>query len=241
MRKDERHQIKRDELLTAIERATLYLAHNTRRVAAMAGAAAVLVMAAFGLSAWLGAREERASALLGEVIRTYRAPVVASLDALQQAPAGVQSYTSAEERDGKVLQLAEEILSRYGSSKAAPKAFYYQALAQAALKKEEDAVKTLEALLRQHPGDFLAPLARFQLARLKETRGNPSEALVQFQVLADDTRGLFPREEGLLGVARCQERLGHAQEALKAYRRILSDFPDSDYRGEASRKVQELS
>jgi len=241
MRKDERHQIKRDELLTAIERGTLYVAHNARQVGLGAAAVALLALAGFGLHAFMGARAEKASALLGQMVRTYRAPVVATMEALQQAPAGVQSFTTAEERDGKVLQLADDILARYGATPAAPKALYYKALALEGLKKDADAVAAMETFLKKHPGDFLAPMARFQLARLRETQGNPSEALVQYQVLAEDSRGLFPREEGLLGMARCHEALGHKDEALKVYRRVLSEFPDSDYRSEASRKVQDLS
>ncbi|HEU4400481.1 MAG TPA: tetratricopeptide repeat protein [Candidatus Polarisedimenticolia bacterium] len=241
MKKDERHQLKRDELLTVIERGALYFADHARQVSLIAGAAAALALAGFALTTWSGSRDERASLLLGNLIRTYRAPVAASLEAIQQAPSGVHTYGSTDERDRRVLELADEILAKHAGARYAPKALYYKGLALTALKRTDEASQTFDELLRRYPADFIAPMARFSLARLRETQGKRSEALIQFQALADDARALFPRAEALLGMARCQEGLGNRQEALKTYQRILSDYPDSDYQGEARRKVQELS
>ena len=61
------------------------------------------------------------------------------------------------------------------------------------------------------------------------------------QALAEDAQSFFPREEGLMGVARCQEALGRRGDALKTYQKIVSDFPNSDYQFEAKKKVEELS
>ena len=141
----------------------------------------------------------------------------------------------------EVVKLADTVLAGFGSSHAAPKALYYKGLALSELKRTEDAGKVLQRLLSAYPGDFLAPLARYELARLKEAQGNASEALIQYQALAEDARGFFPKEEGLMGVARCQEALGRKSDALKTYQKIVSDFPNSDYQFEAKKKVEELS
>jgi TolA-binding protein len=241
MRKEERHQIKRDELVTVLERATAYLEVNILRVSLIAGAVVVLTLGGFGLRAWLGAREEKASSLIGQIMQTYRSPVALSLEALQQAPPGSRAFGSVDERSRKVIEMADELLSHYGMSRSAPKALYYKALALNDMNKPDEAAKSLKEVLERHPEDFLAPMARYQLARILEARGNPSEALIQFQALVEDSRALFPREEGLLGVARCQETLGRKEEALKTYRKIVSDFPESDYQFEARKKVDELS
>jgi TolA-binding protein len=42
-------------------------------------------------------------------------------------------------------------------------------------------------------------------------------------------------------VGRCQEALGRTSEALKTYRKIVSEFPGSEYQAEAKKKVDELS
>jgi TolA-binding protein len=241
MKKTERHQIKRDELVTAIGKGTFYVEHHVRRIAIVTVGLVALAAGVFGGWVWWSGREEKASFLLGEIIQTYRAPVSTSLDALQQSTPGSKTFSSAEEKDLEVVKLADEIHARYGSSHAAPKALYYKGLALAELKRTEESGKALQDLLSTYPGDFLAPLARYELARLKEAHGNPSEALIQYQALAEDAQGFFPKEEGLMGVARCQEALGRKSDALKTYQKIVSEFPNSDYQFEAKKKVEELS
>jgi TolA-binding protein len=241
MNKSERHQIKRDDLVTVIERGTFYVGHHPRRIAIVGAGLLVLVGVLFGARTWWSGREEKASLLLGQIIETYRAPVTTTLDALQQVAPGSKTFSTVEERNQEVVTKADEVLTRFGSSRAAPKALYYKGLALSELKKVSEAEKALQELLTRYPGDFLAPLARFELAHLKETQGNPSEALIQYQALAEDAQGFFPKEEGLMGVGRCQEALGRTSEALKTYRKIVSDFPDSEYQIEAKKKVEELS
>ncbi len=240
MKKSERHRAKRDELVTIFERATFYAETHLREVTLGAAAIVIAVLGGLGFASWVEARNERASFLLGDMIQAYRAPLALSQEATQ-APPGVTTYANAEERDHKVIEIANDILARYGGSGTASKALYYKALAQADARNYADSTKTLEELLRRYPKDFLAPLARFELARVKESQGNPAEALIQFQSLAEGSGGAFPREEGLLGMARCQEALGKKDEALKIYRRILGEFPNSEYGAEARAKVDQLS
>jgi TolA-binding protein len=241
MKKSERHLIKRDELMTVFERSTLYVEEHARTVALAAGGVVLLVIGALAVRSWMATSEEEASFLLGQIVQTYRAPVAASLESLQQAVPGSKTYTTTEERDQRLLELTDEVLSRYGSSHAAPKALYYRGLALSGLKKPDEAAKSLHDLVTRYPDDFLAPMARFQLGRVREQEGNAAEALIQYQALAEDAQGIFPKEEGLMGVARCQEALGRKDDAIKTYRKIVSEFPESDYQFEARKKIEDLS
>jgi TolA-binding protein len=241
MKKAERHQIKRDELATVLERGLFYLEGNLKRIGLVAAVLVVLLLAGLGLMKWSQAHEAEASFQLSHVIQTYRAPVAASLEQLEQAPVGVKSFASEQLRDQAVVKLADDLLARFPSTKAAPQALYYKALALRSLKKYDEGAAALETFLRDHPDDFLAPMARFELARIREEQGKPDQALVEYQVLADDTRGLFPAEEGLLGMARCQEAMGHKDEARKTYQRVLDDHFGSDYQAEARRRIDDLS
>lgn len=241
MKKVERHQIKRDELVTALEKAGDYFALHGRRVLLIAGAVVVAGVVGLGVRHWLAGRETAALYLVGEVIRAHRAPLVMSPEAVQQASPGSPTFATPEERDARILVLAEEVLSGYSFTRSVPKALYYKGLALAELKRDEEAEASFAEFLRRYPKDFLAPLARYRMAQLLEARGRQAEALVHFQALLGGPRSLFPEEEGLLGVARCQEALGNREEALKAYRRIVDDHPDSEYRFEADRKIEDLS
>jgi TolA-binding protein len=241
MRKSERHQIKQDDLVTLFERVVMYVEGNLRTVALVAAAAVVIAVAAGGIRFWMAGTQTRASLLVGEMIETFHAPISQSVQDLQQSPLGVSSFTSLEERDRKVLELAESILSDHATAAAVPKALYYKGLALANLKRHEDAAATMETFLKTHSRDFLAPMVRYQLARVLEAQGKLADALVHFEVLAGGSGAFFPKEEGLLGVARCQEALGQKSEALKTYKQILNDHPESEYFGEARSKIADLS
>jgi len=241
MKKEERHQIKRDGLVRAVERAEFYFEHHVRRVVLIVLAAATLVVAGFGLRSWLSARQGKASVAVSEIIQTFRAPVASSPEALQQIQPGAKSFATSEERDRKVIELADEVLTGSGMGAAAPTALFYKALALDGLAQRADATRALEQILKSYPHVFQAAMARYKLAQIKESEKNPAEALVHFQALYDDPKGVFPKEEALMGIARCQESLGRKDEARETYRKIVSDYPDSDYQSDARRKVDELS
>lgn len=240
MKGSERHRAKRDELVTIFEHVTVFVTENLRQVGIATGVIALVVVGGLAVRHVVEDRNDKASFLLGQIIRTYRAPIALTPEA-QQAPAGVTTYASSAERNDKVVDLANDLLARYGSTRAAPKALYYKAVALEGLGRLDDATKSLEEFLRRDPTDFMAPLARYALGRVHQAQGNTAEALVQFQALGDDTRGGFPREEALLAVARCQETLGKKDEAIKTYRRIMSEFPGSEYEAEARGRIDRLS
>ena len=240
MKTSERHRIKRNELATLLERAAFAAEENLRPIAIGAAAVFVLAAGAYGWTRWSGSREAEAAYRLGEILRVRNAPIALSPEAMN-APAGTQAFATVEEREGWVIDLADGILEEYGSSASAPRAMYYKALALSELARYDEAVTSLETLLRDSPDDFVAPHARFKLGTILQIQGRPGEALIHFQTLAEDVRSLFPREEGLLGVARCHEQLGQKDEALQTYRRVLNEFPASEYFSEARRKIDELS
>jgi len=233
MKKEERHQIKRDDLATVLERASDFAGEHVRGVLAGATIAVVIVLAAAGGWAWWNARDAAQARQLGEMIETYNAPITASLEDLETARPGTASFTSALERDRKVLELADAVLKNGGSGVAATGALLYRGIALAGTGQPDEAAKAFREILARDPGGILGPMASLRLARLHEGLGRYAEALALYQAIADDGSGLLPPEEGILGMARCQEALGKKEDADRLYQRIVSEFPDSDYVGEA--------
>lgn len=233
MKKEERHQIKRDDLAAILERAADFAGEHLRGVLATATVAVVIVLAVAGGRAWWSSREAAQARRMGEMIETYNAPITASLEDLQTARPGVISFTSVEERDRKVLELADAIVKNGGSGVATAGALLYRGIALAETGQPDEAAKAFKEVIARHPGAIFGPMARLRLARLLEGRGGQAEALALYQVIADDTSGLLPPEEGILGMARCQEALGRKDDADRLYQRIVSEYPDSDYVSEA--------
>jgi TolA-binding protein len=233
MHKEERHQIKQNDLATLLHATTEWLGgHNRLALAAGGAVVAAALLVGAGTTWWRG-RQATESRLLGDLIETANASVTATLEDLEQNKGGRQTFTSTEERDRKVIELSDAIVKRSGSSGAAAAAALYRAIAQAGLGQTEEAARGLDALMQRDPNGLYGAMARLRLAGLKEAQGKQAEALPLYQAIADARGGLVPPEEGLLGMARCQEALGHADEAGKIYQRLVSEYPDSEYAGEA--------
>src|SRR5262245_46851505 len=233
MKKEERHQIKRDDLATALERVSDYAGEHTRGVLAAAVLGVVGVLAVTGGRAWWNARTAAQSRQLGEMIETHNTPITASLEDLQASHPGAPTFTSIAERDRKVMDLADAILKGGGSGVAAAGARLYRGIALEETGKPDEAAQAFGDVIARHADTIFGPVARLRLARLQESRGKHAEASALYKEIADDTRGLLPPEEGILGMARCQEALGRKDDAEKLYQRVVSEFPDSDYAAEA--------
>jgi TolA-binding protein len=233
MHKEERHQIKRDDLATLLHNTAGWLGgHNRLALATGAAVVAAILLVVAGTSWWRG-REAGTARLLGDLIETANAPVTATLEDLSQNRGGQPTFTSSEERDRKVIELADALEKRTGSSGGAAAAALYRAIAQAGLGQTDEAARGFDAVMRRDADGLYGAMARLRLAGLKEAQGQQAEALPLYQAIADSRGGPVPPEEGLLGMARCQEALGHADEAGKIYQRLVSEYPDSEYAGEA--------
>ncbi len=233
MKKEERHQMKQDDLATLLEAGATYFQEHRRQVLTVGGIAVVAIALILGGRAYFNARSAQSARMLGDLIGTYNAQVTASLEDLGNAKAGVPTFTSTEERDRKVIEMADALLKRDGSGLSASGAALYKAMALAGLKRYDEAAPLLKSLADRDPGGVFGAMARLRLARLREEQGKADDAMPLYQAIADTKGSLVPQEEGILGLARCQETLGKPDEAMKLYRRLMSDFPDSEYASEA--------
>ena len=241
MKREERHQAKRNDLATLLEEAASYTQDNARQVAIMAVVLVVVIAGGFGIRGWMRSRDARASQQIGELIDTYTAPITVSVEDLESAQSGVHTFTSVDERAQKVQEISDAILKAGGSAMIRSAALLYRGMAQADRKMLDEAESSFGEASRLDPDGLFSSMARLRLARLKESRSKSEEALALYQAIADGSTGVLPREEGILGMARCQEALGRKDDALALYRRLLSEFPDSEYLAEARTHVGDAS
>src|SRR3989442_1938519 len=85
MKKTERHQIKRDELVTVIERGTVYIEHNARRIGVWAAAVALVAVGSPGAPYLISRPGGRGALPPRPIVQAHHAPVSASLETPQPA------------------------------------------------------------------------------------------------------------------------------------------------------------
>jgi len=241
MKREERHQAKRNDLATLLDEVTHFAGRNVRKVVLLGTVVLVVALGVLGLRLWLRASDAKSARVLAELIDTYNAPITATLEDLQEAQAGVPAFTSVEERSRKVIDRATSILEGGRTGPARAGALLYKGMAQSDLKLYDEAEVSLNEVLGRDAGGLYGSMARLRLARIRESRGKPEEALPLYQAISEDARGLLPREEGMLGMARCQEAMGRKDEAGALYRRLMSEYPDSEYQIEARQRLADLS
>jgi TolA-binding protein len=241
MRKEERHQIKRNDLASAMESAADYVGENRRTVTIMAAIAAAVVVLGFAGRSWWSARQGEGARRVGEMIAAANGSIIASVEDLGNNRAGGETFTSVEERARKVVALADEILKQGGPGTAGMTAQLYKGSALADLGKADEAAAALDEVVRKDPQGVLGGSARMRLARLRETQGRPADALTLYEAIAADGSGIMPPEEGLLGAARCQEALGQKDAAAASYKSLIEKYPDSEYATEARTRTGQSS
>jgi len=128
----------------------------------------------------------------------------------------------------------EQAIAAYRASlEAAPKgefacwALYSIGFIQADhLNQPQEALATLQQVLRDFPDSPAAEPARKKLADAQIASGDIGAARQQFEEMAR-SNDPAQREEGLLGIAGCYYAAKDWPQAETAYRKLLADFPQS--------------
>jgi len=104
----------------------------------------------------------------------------------------------------------------------------------------KEAIADYNAYLSKNGSGLIADGVRRSEAYAEESVGQYADA----SALYDKLVGAFDRNssgEMLFASARCQVALGHKDEALKRYQRIIDEFPDSGYQLQARIQIGKLS
>ncbi|MGZ7039615.1 MAG: tetratricopeptide repeat protein, partial [Thermoanaerobaculia bacterium] len=92
--------------------------------------------------------------------------------------------------------------------------------------------------IRKHPKNLLVGAARYSLYELRIENGEaPQVASELNQELARNENQVLPPDSMLVLLAHAYDAQGSSDKSRDAYRRIVSQFPDSPYAVEAQRKV----
>ena len=240
MKREHRKQIKRDELVSGMERGALWVRAHRDEVRATLIGVAVVVVVALGYTTFQGRRAASAEKAFADAFDTFHAPVAAELPPGAEKPAGLQYATPAEKYQ-KAAGAFDGVERRYGSLPAGRRARYYAALSRVELGDYAEAEKALDKLVAETDRTSLeSGLARLALADLYRRRGETEKAVAAYRALADDTSLAVPRDHVLMSLASMLEEAHRAKEARASYQRLTEEFPGSVFLSEARRRADDL-
>jgi len=151
---------------------------------------------------------------------TALSPVTARRDAaVARFARGVELIASGDFAAALPLVSARDL----EASVLTPYARYYTAIAQVGLARFDEADATLKALVTSKLEGALKESATLALADVALKRGDSGRA----EDLLEDLSGrkLSRPEDVFIALGRAEEARGHAEHALKAYRRVYYEYP----------------
>jgi len=239
MKAGERHHLKTNEFAVRLARGTEMVATHRDRFMLAALAVVVIVVAIAGYSWYRGNTTGKAEALLGAAMTTYEAPIVPAPTvpgAAQQAG----TYPTETARSEAALAGFQKIIDEYPSTTAAIAARYHRACALMALRRLSDAEKGFEEAIASAGSTIYGPMSKLGQASALVASGQFDKALPIYEALAADRDGQLPVDGVLMQLGRAYAQAGKGAEARTTYKRVVDEFPDSNYVGQARQEIVKL-
>ena len=227
-----RKDMKRDELREGLGTVVDFLRDYGRLIVAGIVALLVLVAIAAGYREYQQRREITAAEDLAEALRVYQAPVVPS-GATPTDP-DQPTFATEEARAASALSMFDQVRSDHGGTDAADIAMVYRA--ELATRGGDLALarELWEEFLERQKDNMLAAEVALNLMSLDRLEGRGDELIIRLNSMLDSPdRNSLPTDVLLNQLAITLEDSGREEEARRAYRRIIDEFPTSPYVDEA--------
>jgi TolA-binding protein len=230
-RKELKHDRFVDELGTLSARARA----NQRLLVTVTAAALALALLGYGIYFYHSNRETQAQEALGKAIDTIQSPLLPAAGG--QAMPGAKYKTDQEKMSVAETQF-RDVAKKYSGSDAGDVADLYLARIEAMKGNTSDAQVKLQKFVEDHPKSILVGAARFSLYSLRIDGGQSQQVINELQTqIAKPADSVLPADTMLILLAHAYDAQGNADKSKDAYRRIVTEFPDSPYAVEAQRKA----
>jgi TolA-binding protein len=235
MDRQHRRNLKHDRFVDEMSSLSQRAGEN-RRVLLSLGAVVVLVaLVGYGILFYRSARERKAQDALAEAMNTIDSPLIQA-DPAQKDPRA--RFKTNEEKIAAAEAQFKALKAKHAGTDAADVADLYLARIVGSKGDVAGARKLLEEFIRDHPKNLLVGAARYSLYELRIENGEaPQVANELNQELARNENQVLPPDSMLALLAQAYDAQGITDKSRDAYRRIVSQFPDSPYALEAQRRV----
>jgi predicted negative regulator of RcsB-dependent stress response len=206
-------------------------------------AAAVVVAAAIYLGMqYLQSRDTQAQQEFGKALDFFHAQVDPGAQDDPYAKGSNPVFKSDTAKYQAAVKEFSSLSSRYGFSKLAVLARYYQGLCQLELGQKDDSVKSLEAVRNNTKDRTTGYLARKVLARIYLKSGNPKGAQEVLESMVADPQCQLPQEDIKIQLAQVYAAEGKRDQAIKVLReaRDQAQLSRSMLGAQISKELQQL-
>lgn len=237
-RKEIKHEIRDDAFRHAVGESYDYVLGHQRNLLLGAGAVLLLIVAVVGWRTWHTRREGAASEKVGQAIKVYDAPIVAT-GATPDDP-DTPSFADEKSRQTRAKRQFEELADDYSGTGGGAIAQVYLGRIRLMEGDEAGARQVWEEFLDDHPDHMLAAAVRRTLLDLDRKAGKGEQVVQRLRADLDKEKKPLPEDLILFELGSTLEELGRRQEAHDAFQRVVDEYPDSAWRNKAMERLREL-
>ncbi len=235
MKRTERHHLKENELQTLARDARERFEAKRRETTAIIGIVAVVGAIAVGYLAWRERVQTKAAILLAEATAVKDARI---------GPPGTPEqglrFINERERAQAALTKFKTAADAYPSTDAGLYARYQEAATWMALANPAQAAATYQLVVDKAGDRLYGQMARLGLAEAQAVQGQYDPAINTYKELAQRKEGPLPIDGILLQLGRAYLGAGKRNEAQQTFNRLVQEFPDSPFTGDARRELDNL-
>jgi TolA-binding protein len=236
MDRQHRRDLKHDRFVDEVGALSIRALDNQRMLVTVASVVVVVALLVYGIYFYRSTREHKAQDALASAIETMSSPLIPATPE-QPAPPNAKYRTDAERLAAAEKQF-KDVQSHSSGSDAADVASLFLARIQAGKGDAAGARKLLEAFISEHPKNILVGVARYDLYQLRIDAGEAQQVANELtEELKKTDNQVLPPDSMLAIQAHAYEAQGNVEKSREAYRRIVTEFPDSSYVLEAQRRV----
>ena len=242
MKSIERHKLKENEFARSVAHAREVMETRGRDVARIVVAIAVIAAVVVGYSLWRQSRNAKASASLAQGLAVFEAPVVVPAAPAPGSPMPVQqpgTYQTEKAKYEAALPKLMETAEQYSSTDAGITARYYAAAALASLGRYQEAEQRFQEVADKAGSKIYGRTARLGQADAQVAQGKYDNAIAIYKELVTSAKDQIPADGVLMALGRASVRAGRTEEATRAFQRVIDEFPESVYSGDARRELEE--
>lgn len=243
MKSTERHKLKENELARSVEAARNMVSTRGNDIMRVVAIAAVLIALVGGFTWWRRAQQTKASAALAAGLAVFEAPVIAPAAPAPGSPVPVQQPGTFQTEQAKLDAALPKLMAaadQYPEQQAGIAARYYAASALASLGRFAEAEgRYQEVVDKAGSGLIYSRTARLGLADAQAAQGKFDNAIEIYRTLSTDATSPLPVDGVLMSLGRTYARAGRHEEAMRAFSRIVEEFPQSPYAADARREREE--
>jgi TolA-binding protein len=238
MKRIERHHLKENELQTFARQAREQLEAKRRETTAIVAIVIVVGALALGFFAWRERVQTRAAALLAEAMSVQDARV--GPPPAPGTPASGLYFPTERERAQAALTKFKIAADAYPSTEPGIFARYQQGALSMTLGTPQGAIEAYQQVVSKSGDGFYGQMARLGVAEAQARLGQYDQAINTFKELAQRKDGPLPIDGILMQLGRTYLDAGKRADAQQTFNRIVEEYPESPFAGDARREVETL-